>query len=43
MNLSPKQLQKHLAKVAEATTADLDDLLHDLCCLAWPTSASQNN
>ena len=43
MNLTPEQIQKHLDKLANATVEDLDDLLHDLCCLAWPTCEGQNN
>jgi hypothetical protein len=43
MNLSPEQIQEHVAKLSEATVEEIDDLLHDLCCLAWPTTDSQNN
>ena len=43
MNLTPEQVQEHIAKLSESTVEDLDDLLHDLFCLAWPTCDSQNN
>ena len=43
MNLTPDQIQEHLTKLDEASVEELDDLLHDLCCLAWPTTAGQNN
>jgi len=43
MNLSPEQVQEHIEKLADATIEDLDDLLHDLFCLAWPTTDGQNN
>jgi hypothetical protein len=43
MNLTPEQIQEHVINLADATVEDLDDLLHDLCCLAWPTSDGQNN
>ena len=43
MNLSPEQVQEHIEKLAGATVEDLDDLLHDLFCLAWPTTAGQSN
>lgn len=43
MNLSPEQVQEHIEKLADATVEDLDDLLHDLFCLAWPTTDGQNN
>jgi hypothetical protein len=43
MNLSPEQIQEHIAKLTDATVEDLDDLLHDLFCLAWPTTDGQNN
>lgn len=43
MNLSPEQIQEHITKLSDATVEDLDDLLHDLCCLAWPTTDGQNN
>jgi hypothetical protein len=43
MNLSPEQIQEHISKLSDATVEDLDDLLHDLFCLAWPTTDGQNN
>jgi hypothetical protein len=43
MNLSPEQIQEHITKLADATADELDDLLHELFCLAWPTSDGQNN
>jgi hypothetical protein len=43
MNLSPEQVQEHISKLSDATVEDLDDLLHDLFCLAWPTTDGQNN
>jgi hypothetical protein len=43
MNLTPEQIQEHVSKLADATVEDLDDLLHDLFCLAWPTTDGQNN
>ena len=43
MNLTPEQIQQHISKLADATVEDLDDLLHDLFCLAWPTTHGQNN
>ncbi len=43
MNLTPEQVAQHITAMADATVEDLDDLLHDLCCLAWPTTESQNN
>jgi len=43
MNLTPEQIQEHVANLAVASVEDLDDLRHDLCCLAWPTSDGQNN
>jgi hypothetical protein len=43
MNLTPEQIQKHVTRLSEATVEDLDDLLHDLCCLAWPSADSQSN
>jgi hypothetical protein len=43
MNLTPEQIQQHIANVSEATVDELDDLLHDLCCLAWPSPESQSN
>jgi hypothetical protein len=43
MNLTPEQIQEHITNLSDATVEDLDDLLHDLCCLAWPTTDGQNN
>jgi hypothetical protein len=43
MNLSPQQIQEHVAALANASVEETDDLLHDLFCLAWPTTDSQNN
>jgi hypothetical protein len=43
MNLTPEQIQEHITNLSAATVEDLDDLLHDLCCLAWPTTDGQNN
>jgi hypothetical protein len=43
MNLTPEQIQEHISKLTDATVEDLDDLLHDLFCLAWPTTDGQNN
>jgi hypothetical protein len=43
MNLTPEQIQEHIANLSDATVEDLDDLLHDMCCLAWPTTDGQNN
>ncbi|MEA2323188.1 MAG: hypothetical protein QOD81_3038 [Solirubrobacteraceae bacterium] len=43
MNFSPEQIQEHISKLSDATVEETDDLLHDLCCLAWPTTDSQNN
>ena len=43
MNLSREQIQEHITAMSEASVEDLDDLLHDLCCLAWPTTDGQNN
>ena len=43
MNLTPEQIQEHIEKLTHATVEDLDDLLHDLFCLAWPTTNGQNN
>jgi hypothetical protein len=35
-------LPRHLDLLEEATEEDLDELLEDLFCHAWPTLASQN-
>jgi hypothetical protein len=43
MNFSPEQVQEHISKLTDASVEETDDLLHDLCCLAWPTTDSQNN
>jgi hypothetical protein len=43
MNLTPEQIQEHVSNLSDATVEDLDDLLHDLCCMAWPTTDGQNN
>ena len=43
MNLTPEQIQEHISNLSDATVEDLDDLLHDLFCLAWPTTDGQNN
>jgi hypothetical protein len=43
MNLSPEQIQEHINSVSTATVEETDDLLHDLFCLAWPSTDSQNN
>jgi hypothetical protein len=43
MNLTPEQVQEHIEKLETASVEELDDLLHDLFCLAWPTTEGQNN
>jgi hypothetical protein len=43
MNFTPEQVQEHIDKLSTSTVEDLDDLLHDLCCIAWPTTDGQNN
>ena len=43
MNLTPEQVQEHIENLATASVEELDDLLHDLFCLAWPTTEGQNN
>jgi hypothetical protein len=36
-------LLRHKRAIEMATTHDRDDLLHDLCCLAYPSINAQNN
>jgi hypothetical protein len=43
MNLSPEQIQEHIDSLANASVEETDELLHDLFCLAWPSTDSQNN
>jgi hypothetical protein len=43
MNFTPEQILEHVTKLDTATVEELDDLLHDLCCFAWPTTDGQNN
>jgi hypothetical protein len=43
MNLTPEQVQQHIENLETASVEELDDLLHDLFCLAWPTTEGQNN
>ena len=43
MNITPEQIQEHVTKLSAASVEDLDDLLHDLFCMAWPTCEGQNN
>jgi hypothetical protein len=43
MNLTPEQVQEHINKLSTSTVEELDDLLHDLFCVAWPTTDGQNN
>jgi hypothetical protein len=43
MNLTPEQIQEHVNSVSDSSVEETDDLLHDLFCLAWPTTDSQNN
>ena len=43
MNLTPEQVQQHIENLETASVEELDDLLHDLFCLAGPPTDGKNN